>query len=87
MRAKARFDVAQTLPKRELRESHRKKLIEVGERKGRIPSGIARYATPEGVQRQVIHQLGEDQPAFVHESAPGYGSRKPRPRALARSSR
>ena len=87
VRAQACFDIAQTLAKRKLRERHSQKLIEVRERQWRVPASIACHATPKRSHWQMIHQLGEDQLAFVHVRAPGYDSPEPRSRTPACSSR
>jgi len=47
------------------REGHIEKLIEMGELECRIPAGIARNTMPKGMQREMIHQLGEHQLAGV----------------------
>jgi hypothetical protein len=49
-----------------LREGHAQELIEVRKSEHRVTPRILGHATPENVQRQMIHQLGEYQLPRIH---------------------
>ncbi len=66
--AQARLDVAQALPKRQLRERHAQKLIQTGERLDLAFPAIPSHTSTKRRQRKVLHQLREDQFAVVHQS-------------------
>ena len=66
MRAKTGLDVAQAFAVGQLREGHAQELVEVRESERRIASGVLGHAAPEGVQRQMIHQLGKHQLSRMH---------------------
>jgi hypothetical protein len=65
-RAQARFDVAETLAKRELRERHAEKLVEARERTRSSIAAIPPDAPIELRLRQKVHQLSEYDPSGVH---------------------
>jgi hypothetical protein len=71
VRAQADFDVAQALAKRQLRERHAQKLIEVRKSLGWITRRVSGYAAAKRVERQKVHELGEDQFAGEHRETPG----------------
>lgn len=66
MRAQTGLDIAQAFPVGQLCKGHAQKLVEVRESERRIAPRVLGYAAPEGVQRQVIHQLGKHQLSRMH---------------------
>ena len=68
LRPQARFDVAQALAIGQLRKCHAQILIETGEALDLVLALVARHAATKGMQRQVLHQLREDELACVHRS-------------------
>lgn len=66
MRAQTGLDVAQAFPVSQLREGHAQELIEVRESERRIAPRVFCHASSEGVQRQMIHQLGKHQLSRRH---------------------
>jgi hypothetical protein len=70
LRGEADLDVAQALPVRQLRESHRPELVLAREALDRAITAVTRHSAPKGVHRQVVDQLREHQLALVHVHAP-----------------
>ena len=66
VRTQTGLDVAQALPVGQLREGHAQELIEMRKGEGRIAPGILAHASPEGMQRQMIHELREHQLSRMH---------------------
>ena len=66
--AQTRLDVAQALPKGQLRERHAQKLIQTGERLNLAFPAIPRHTSTKRRQRKVLHQLRKNQFAVVHQS-------------------
>jgi hypothetical protein len=66
--AQIRLDVAQALPKSQLRERHAQKLIQTGERLDLAFPAIPRHTSTKRRQRKVLHQLRKNQFAVVHQS-------------------
>ena len=66
--AQTRLDVAQALPKSQLRERHAQELIQTGERLDLAFPAIPSHTSTKRRQRKVLHQLREDQLAVVHQS-------------------
>jgi len=65
----ARFDIAQTLAEGELRKGHAEVLVETGEGLRVTVAVVARHTAPEGVNRQMVDDLRENEPAGVHDGA------------------
>ena len=77
VRAKACLDLAQALPKCELRKRHTEELIETTERSDSELALIPSDASPKRRQRQMLRQLREHQLALVHRLPPlPHGGRK-----------
>ena len=76
-----RSDIAQTLPRRQLRESHSHKLIDAGETFDLVLSVVAPHAATEGMNRQMLHQPHEDELSGKH--LPLRHRRKPKGRKVA----
>jgi hypothetical protein len=70
MGSQASFDVAQALSPCELRERHAQILVEAGEVLDLVLAAVTSDATPKGRQRQVLHDLSENEFALVHRRAP-----------------
>jgi len=66
LRPQARFDIAQTLPPRQLREGEAAELVETGEMLDLVIAAIPRHAPPKRRQRRMIHQLRENILAVGH---------------------
>ena len=75
LRRQTDLDVAQALPVRQLGERHRPELILAAEALDPAITPEARDRQPEGVHRQMIHQLREHQLAFVHAPSPTAATR------------
>ncbi len=65
--AKVDLDVSQRFAPSQLRERHGKKLIEAGEVLNLVLATMRGHATAKRAQRQVRHELSEDELAVVHE--------------------
>jgi hypothetical protein len=70
MGTQARFDIAQALAIGELSKGHDHVLIETTEPFGVALALVARDASAKGMQRQVIHQLRENEFARIHDPSP-----------------
>ena len=66
LRAKTCFDVAQAFAIGQLRESHAQVLIEAREAFDLVLALVASNASPESGERQVLHDLSENEFAMVH---------------------
>jgi hypothetical protein len=66
LRRQTRFDVAQRLAKRQLREGHRVELVQTREALDLVLAVVARHAAPKRRQRQVRHDLRENELALMH---------------------
>ena len=66
LRTQARFDVAQALAIRELREGHAAQLSRATEIADAMIAAVTLDDAAEGLPRQMLHQLGEHQLANVH---------------------
>jgi hypothetical protein len=66
LRAQARFDVPQTLAKRELGERHAKVLVHAGEALNLVVPAVPSNAALEYHRRQMPHELREDQFSRMH---------------------
>ncbi len=71
LRAQAGLDVAQAFAIGQLCEGHAQELIEVREPLNRIAPRILGHTASEGMPWQMIHELSEHQPSFVHEDSSG----------------
>ena len=71
VRAQAGLDVAQTFPIGQLREGHAQELIEMRKGECRIAPRVLGHASPEGMQRQMVHELGEHQLSRMHGDPSG----------------
>ena len=71
VRTQAGLDVAQTFSIGQLREGHAQELIEMREGECRIAAWVPADAPPEGMQRQMLHELGEHQFSRVHGNPSG----------------
>src|SRR5690606_1038323 len=71
----AQLDLAQALAPGELGEGHAQKLVEAGEAFDVALSLIRMHGASKGRERQVIHQLGEDESALMHGAAPAAETR------------
>jgi predicted transcriptional regulator len=65
LRAEAGLDVPQALAKRQLRKSHRPKLLGASEAAHPAVAAISRYAMRKRTPRKKIHQLRKQHPAGV----------------------
>ena len=84
LRLKTDDGVAQAFAEGQLGKSHAPQLVLTGEALDAVIALEAGDTAPEGVQRQVIHQLREHELSFVHGRLPAAvsdseagGSRKP----------
>ena len=68
--SQAGLNVAQTLAPGELRERHAPILVETGETLDLVLAIVTSDATSKGRQRQVLHDLSENEFALVHRRAP-----------------
>ncbi len=66
LRYQARLDIAQRLAKRQLRESHRVKLIQTREALDLVFAVVASYAAPKIGQWQMRQDLRENELALMH---------------------
>ena len=66
LRPEAGLDVAQALPTGQLAKGHAKVLLEAVEGLELVIAAIAPHAMPEGVQGQVVEQLGKNEFARIH---------------------
>ena len=66
LRPEAGLDVAQALPTGQLAKGHAKVLLEAVKGLELVIAAIARHAMPEGVQGQVVAQLGKNEFARIH---------------------
>jgi hypothetical protein len=87
LRPQAGFDVAQALAVGQLREGHAEILVEAAELLDPVVAVIARHAPSEGVERQVVHDLREDELAGIHPGLPRVHAGKPSQSRPSRSSR
>ncbi len=62
------FDVAQRFPISQLRERHGKELIQTGKIFDLVFATMSSHATPKGCQRQIGHELRENELALMHRS-------------------
>jgi hypothetical protein len=62
-----RLDVAQALAVRELSERHDHVLIPRGQASNPPIAAVPMHDSPQRMSRQMIQQLRENRPAFVHE--------------------
>ncbi len=76
----ARLDVAQALAMRELSEGHDHVLIPRGQASDPPIAAVPMYNSPQRIARQMIEQLRENRPAFVHERILVSGSGQARSR-------
>ena len=81
LRRKADLDVAQALPVRQLGKRHRPQLVLTAEALDPAITAEARHCAAEGVHRQMIHQLRENQLSLVHAPSPTTATRRSRARA------
>ena len=70
LRVEAGDGVAQAVAVGELREGHAAELVLAAEALDRAVAAEPLDATAQRVQRQIFHQLGENDLALVHGSAP-----------------
>jgi hypothetical protein len=75
--AQAGFDVAQALPIGQLGEGHAQVLVETGEVLDLVFPVVAGDTAAKGGQRQMRHDLREDEFARVHERGPQSGWKNP----------
>ena len=73
--AQARFDIAQTFPPSQLRESHNQELLVSGEGTRAKIAAVALHTFVELVFGKKIHQLGENRATFVHRGLPSLYAR------------
>jgi hypothetical protein len=66
VRAQTHLDVAQTLAPGELGKGHAQKLIQTGKALGVPIAVILAHQPPKRVQRQMLHELGEDIATLMH---------------------
>jgi hypothetical protein len=87
LRCQARLDIAQRFAKRQLREGHRIELIQAREALDLVFAVVARHAAPKRGQRQMRHDLRENELALMHrqpkQDHPAMGSKS----AVRRSNR
>ena len=62
--------ITQALSPCELRERHAQILVETGEMLDLVLAIVTSDATSKGRQRQVLHDLSENEFALVHQRAP-----------------
>ena len=86
LRTQTRFDVAQALPIRELRERHNQELIQARERFDLPLAMIPTHTAAKRGQRKMLQQLREHQLALVHRVPPRYPLQGHRP-GVRRSNR
>ncbi len=66
---KTRFDVAETFPEGKLCKGQAEELVQTGEALDLVVAGVALHTGAKSVQRQKIHELGEDgSPSFIDHS-------------------
>ena len=70
LRAQARFDIAKAFAVGQLREGHAQELVEARKRFDLPLFSIPRHDPTKGVQRQMVHDLRENQLACVHDRLP-----------------
>ena len=68
LRTQTHFDIAKTLPIRQLRKGHAQILVKSGELSHLPVPAITRHTAPECMQGQMPHQLRKNQFASVHAS-------------------
>src|SRR5262249_59689454 len=72
--SQAGLDIAQALFPCELRKCHAQILIETREALDLVLAVVVSNTTPEGRQRQVLHDLRENEFALVHRRVPPGGA-------------
>lgn len=87
LRRQTHFDIAQTLPVGQLRESQAAELLGTGERTNSMVAAVPPDDAVESLPRQKLHDLREQRLADVHASLRPDESRKGAGRACRRSSR
>ena len=73
--SQARLDISQTLPEGQLGEGHAHVLVETRKALDLVLPGIASDAAAESCQREMPHQLRENELALMHRSTPRRGPR------------
>jgi hypothetical protein len=76
--SQAGFDIAQALSPCELRKCHAQILVETREALDLVLAVVVSNTTPEGRQRQVLHDLRENEFALVHRRAPRWAALRAR---------
>lgn len=87
LRSQTGFDIAQTFSEGQLRKGHAKKLIQARKRFYFVFAAVARHDSAKRMQREMLHELRENQLARVHGLAPRLISSQGRKLCIWSSSR